>query len=245
VVVLKTGVCRIVLVALVAVVALVSSVEAGTIVTGDKVKIIGFDGGSLGAGPMKVDGPDADLPPVTDFITFCLEVNEFVTFNTEFHARIAMEARNGGAGGSVLGADPLDPRTAYLYRKYLANPLQFNNVTKKDALQLAIWRIEQEVYRDASNPAPSSMVYRRADNNIAIGNNAKAVQADIYYNEAVAANPQVFYGVKVMQLWATKEFTGNKQDLLIFEPVPEAVSTLGILAIGLVGVGALRNRLRR
>ena len=209
--------------------------SAGTIKTGDVVKITGLDGGSFGAGPIKIDGPD--LNTATDFLTFCLEINEFITFNTPFYVKIADFATNGGAGGSVNGKDPLDQRTAFLYSKFLSGslgPQYTGDTTSKDGLQLAIWRIEEEVKRDANG------VYRRSDNNVAIGNTAKFQKADAFYNLALSANG--FYGVKVMQLWGNPDFTGNKQDLLIF--VPEGASTFGVLLLGMSVVAAARSRFK-
>jgi hypothetical protein len=238
--VVKTGILRTVMfAAVVAMLPVVASagplLTPSTIKTGDQVKIIGLDGGSFGAGPIKVDGPDLDT--AADFLTFCLEINEFITFNTPFYVKVSDHATNGGAGGSVNGKDPLDQRTAFLYSKYLSGTfgaLWANDVVSKDGLQLAIWRIEEEVKRDANG------VYRRSDNNIAIGNLAKFQKADAFYNLALSANG--FYGVKVMQMWQNADFTGNKQDLLIF--VPEGASTLGVLLLGLTVVGAARARFR-
>jgi hypothetical protein len=209
------------------------AVDAATITTGDKVKITGLDGGTFGAGPIKIDGPDLDS--ATDFLTFCLEINEFITINTPFYVRIADETRNGGAGGAVNGADPLDQRTALLYSRFLTGtlgPLYTGDTVSKDGLQLAIWRIEEEVKRDANG------VYRRSDTNASIGNLAKFQKADAFYDMALAADS--FYGMRVMQLWQNADFTGNRQDLLIF--VPEGASTLGVLLLGLTVVGAVRSR---
>jgi hypothetical protein len=83
-------------------------------------------------------------------------------------------------------------------------------------------------------------VYRRSDNNVAIGNTAKFQKADAFYNMALSANG--FYGVRVMQMWQNADFTGNKQDLLIF--VPEGATTLGVLLLGISVIGAARARLK-
>jgi hypothetical protein len=211
-----------------------------TIKTGDVVKITGLDGGTFGAGPIKIDGPD--LNTATDFLTFCLEINEFITFNTPFYVKIADYATNGGAGGSVNGKDPLDQRTAFLYSNFLKGTLgsaYTGDVNSKDGLQLAIWRIEQEVKR-VVDPKTGAVTYRRSDNNAVVGNAAKFEKADALYNMALSANG--FYGVKVMQLWGNKDYTGNKQDLLIF--VPEGASTLGVLLLGMSVIAAARSRFK-
>jgi hypothetical protein len=217
--------------------AMVSGAEATSIQTGDQIKIIGFDGGTLGAGPMKIDGPDLDT--ATDFVTFCLEIDEFITFNTAYYVKLDMVAKDGGAAGP--SPDPLDTRTAYLYSNYLSNSLgafgYTGDTNSKDALQLAIWRIEQEVYRDANG------LYRRSDTNTQVANLTKSAKADALFNAATSNADGGFYNIQVMQLWGSPTFTQNKQDLLIqVIPVPEAVSTLGVLLLGLAAVGAARSR---
>jgi hypothetical protein len=228
-----------VVVAVAVLMGVVSAAEATSIQTGDQVRIIGLDGGTLGAGPMKIDGPDLDT--ATDFVTFCLEIDEFITFNTTYYAKLDMVAKDGGAAGP--SPDPLDSRTAYLYSNYLASSLgafgYTGDTNSKDGLQLAIWRIEQEVYRGNDG------LYRRSDTNTVVANAAKSAKADLLYNAATTNADGGFYNIQVMQLWGSPTFTQNKQDLLIqVIPVPEAVSTLGVLLLGMTVVGAARSRFK-
>lgn len=90
---------------------------------------------------------------VGSFLSFCLEKDEYINFTSPYTvASISLEARNGGIGGAVNGADPLDYRTAWLYTQYMENPnalgTSWNSLTtalaKGTAMQQAIWVIEQE-----------------------------------------------------------------------------------------------------
>ena len=90
-------------------------VSASGISTGDQIKITSSSG-SLGGGAFSVAGLGSASG--TNFLTFCLEINEFISYNTPYYANIASGAVNGGAGGG--NPDQLDSKTAYLYIKLQA-----------------------------------------------------------------------------------------------------------------------------
>jgi hypothetical protein len=214
--------------------------SASAITSGDQIKLTGSTG-SLGGGAFSVVGLGAASG--NNFLTFCLEINEFVSYNTPYYANIAMSAEAGGAGGP--DPDPLDSKTAYLYSNFLNGTLgDFNGSTFDiDALQMAIWSIEQEIYF-------SGGLFKRSDNNAVIGNSALASRANNFVN--LAAGASGYYGIAVMQLWQNNNggvFSGNKQDQLIFvggNPpvgVPDAFSTLFGLLLGVSLLGAARRQL--
>ena len=214
---------------------------AGTIVTGDKVKITGSTG-TLGGGPFSLDGPDAGSG--TDFLTFCIEIDEHISYNNLYYAKIATVAVEGGAGGP--NPDPLDSRTAYLYSNFIKGTLvgyDSSSVDDRNGLQLAIWRIEDEVYRNGGG------AYRRSDTNATMGSTPNWARADAFYDLANGIIHPVgeLYGVRVLQLWTddlTKPglFNINRQDQLIY--VPEMTSSFSTVLLGVSLLGVARRRFR-
>jgi hypothetical protein len=219
--------------------------QATGIVTGDQIKITG-SAGTLGGGAFSVDGPGA-----ADFLTFCIEINEFIQYDTPYFVKISTAAESGGAGGQVPPppagtSDPLDSRTAYLYSQFLQETLgnyAFNGTVEQkkvsaNALQLAIWRIEGELDDDYTVLGSSTQVFGNAS--LATRNLATS-----FFNDANTNKNGSLYGIRVMQVWqnynpTTKVFSGNKQDQLI--SVPDATSTLAALLLGAAFLGLVRMR---
>ncbi len=100
------------------------------------------------------------------FESFCLETNEYIRFNStdrpkEYYVKISDAAVRGGAGGRVTNPapagggtmDPLDQMTAYLYHQFITGQLADYDYAgvggtrrdSADALQYAIWHIEDEI----------------------------------------------------------------------------------------------------
>lgn len=75
------------------------------------------------------------------FSTFCVETNEGLSFGPTYTVTIDTVAIAGGSGGPT--PDPLDPRSAYLYNKWLDGGIA-HTPGNADALQNALWYIEQE-----------------------------------------------------------------------------------------------------
>lgn len=84
------------------------------------------------------------------FQSFCVEVQEHVSFGGVYNAKLGTYAEGGSFGG-VNGRDELDARTAYLYTMFRSGQLQgyrYNGTQAERqadavALQRAIWYIEE------------------------------------------------------------------------------------------------------
>jgi hypothetical protein len=182
------------------------------------------------------------------YITFCLERNEYIYpsggIAGPYAVVIADSAVAGGVGGASGGQDPLSDATKWLFQQYSLGTLDtavsgfsYNSNSAADALQNAIWYLENEITTALSG------LY---------GNLVTAAQSATY-NASLGA-------VRVAQLWqgynsTTGEGTGTKyQDQLVFipapivptvAPVPEPSSVLAWSMFAMCGYGASLWRRRR
>ena len=159
------------------------------------------------------------------FSSFCVETNEYISFGSQFSVGgISSQAINGGSGGGH--PDPLDYRTAYLYYHFVKRDLSnynYGSNASADALQKAIWYVEQELGNtDWSNPAAYL---------------GTGTQALAWFNEASAANWTDYNGVAILNVLNSAGAVAQDQLVLVPEP-----STLLLLGFGLLGLGILGRK---
>ena len=114
---------------------------------GDKIELsdgpgpYAFISGVGRGGAFNASSPDNSWD---DFVTFCLEINERVSFGDTFLVgNITTFADRGGVGGqNADGVDDLSPFTAYLYTQVVNGAFEDYLL---DDVQFAIWHEEEEI----------------------------------------------------------------------------------------------------
>ena len=220
--------CRIIALSCLSIVCLVAEASA-SIGVGSIIKIHNGPGGPGGEFGIE----DLAAPGVIDFITYCVEKNEYINFTAPFYVEsIASYANLGGIGGPTN--DPVDPRTAWLYYNYRQGTLanyDYGPITDTDtsramsanALQNAAWYLEEE----QSSPVTGQDYVDAADAEYQSYLNDPGYFGNM---EAAIAN------VRIMNLRWNDENGNLAQSLLFSIPEPGTIAIWSVLGmIGLVG----------
>ena len=182
--------------------------------------------GNTGGG--EFNGQIVGTSPAVDFISFCLETNEFFTPGQDLLVSgVSNAARAGGVGGG--NPDPISNLTAYLFTQFSLGTLSnysfgstgADRVADANSLQRALWFLEEET------------------------TSLTDIQASLWVDEAqkaVAAgwsNSQVRV-LNLMRRDGSGNFTIRAQDQLYFS-VSEP-STLLLMGAALLGLAVARSR---
>jgi hypothetical protein len=220
---------------LVAVALGVGQPASADIVTAGSYVVLSDSFGTTGGG--EFNGQIVGTSPAVDFISFCLETNEYFTPGQPLLvSSISDAATMGGvAGGSfnpVTGRyeDPVRSATEWLFTQFATQTLTgyafastgADRVNSANALQNALWYLENEV-------------------------TSVSGQAQTWVNAAIAAelsgwvDPGNVVVLNLLRRDGNGHYTVKAQDQLIYQSVPEP-GTTGLLLLGLGALGAYRRR---
>ena len=193
---------------LVAANASADAISAGSIVT---LRLTHNNGTSIArfsnGGPFRLDVANS---VVNDFLTFCLEADEFFTPGENLLVgSITHQAKQGGV--NTNSGDVISGTTAFLYSMFRSNTAGYTNGA---LMQEAIWFLEQE--RTTRSAAAGNLIAQ-----------AQARMAMIGWGLNHIGN------VRVLNLYRGTNYATHAQDMLTIVNVPEP-ATLSVMGVGLL-----------
>ena len=171
-----------------------------------------------------VGGPFlADLTgTANDFLTFCLEYNEYFTPGENLLIKtISDEAREGGVAGRQVTGDPINGTTAYIYTQFREGNSDFSN---GKVVQEAIWLLENEI--TGAGIQATALITKAQEQMLAIG-----------------WGLDYLGGVQVLNLWRGPNYGTRSQDMLTYTSVPEPTVAL-LFGLATLGAAAARRRVQ-
>lgn len=230
-----------------------------TLTDGDMVKLDWSSppsyGHAYGGGEFELKGTSPADIASDSFLTFCIEFPEHIALDTSYYVHLNTAAVLGGGGAvpivgthaydpSATTYDPLSTSTAWLYTQFRNNALSgfsysgttAQKNTSANSLQLAIWKLEDELTTSAAISAGAASAY------------SSDAQAKSWVYAATHSGWTNLGKVRVLNLYDTYNkttgvFSGRHQDQLYLMPVPEPETYAMLLAgLGLMGFVARRRK---
>jgi len=215
-----------------------------------------YAGGPTGGGAFKLTANPALDPLIqtgvpgvvalnpNQFLSFCIERNEFINFGGTYQVSISDGADKGGLGdsdGSSLTPDPISRSTAWLFRKFTdgtlnsdASGFQYNN-SGGNQLQTALWFLENEIIDAIPHSSYRFLVDTAMTANGFVAPITGFTAAD--YAAARVQNNNGGYGVKVLNMYSvtSKGVVNYHQDVLaVVVPEPSTIVAGGLALIPLL-----------
>lgn len=176
--------------------------------------------------------------PVGDYISFCLELEEHLGYNTEYEYTVSGEVRNNGGAGTRTLNSTEGRRVAYIYSAFIAGGASairgldatFAGYTDRETytlFQRYIW--DRFAYPDGDDWGAGTLYSNARFDLLTSAADANGAQSGLH-------------GVRVMNVWAVGHAGDDrygKQDQLTMIPLP---STAAMAMVGLGGLSIGRRR---